>query len=65
MEKRVERKHWKRKAKYKDRQACFRKKRVIGRSVMIQTVDHKHKSEERETPKINNAEIQIDILYLE
>ncbi len=32
---------------------------------MIHTVDHKHKSEERETPKINNAEIQIDIIYLE
>ncbi len=62
MEKRVERKYWKRKAKYKDRQACFRKKRVIGRSVMIQDVNHKHKSEERETPKINNAEMQIDIL---
>ncbi len=51
--------------KYKDRQAYFSKKRVIGRSVMMQTVDHKHKSEERETPKINNAEMQIDIIYLE
>ncbi len=29
---------------------------------MIQNVNHKHKSEERETPKINNAEMQIDIL---
>lgn len=47
------------------RQTSMFQKEKSYRSVMIHTVDHKHKSEERETPTINNAEKQIDIIYLE